>query len=1051
MRLTPRVLLAASSVTLALGNVGRIPGGALGGRNAPVALNDLLLVPLWLMLFAFVFRGKRPWLLDSTAKWTFLFVAVAGISSLLAVPRYSLGGGEALGVIAFLVRWVLYFGWFPLVVACLSDDDVLVMWKRFDLAILVVAAFGLFQFAFLPGFAQMIHSGAEGGLEWDPQGRRIVSTFLDPNFAGIVLCIALLMRLARVGDGIADRQAPLAVLALAILLTVSRSSLLALAAGIAVIVFARGLKVRLLRVFLIGAIAGLPFITLFLAFASSFNKLRVDASAVQRLVPWIRALELMRDHPVFGVGFNAVAWAQRTRGWKMIGGAGVSLDGGLLFVGAMTGLVGLVVFTAILVSVVRRARRVWRDKEMSAEKRAFATGTAAVTVAVVVHSLFVNSLLLPFVMQLLWVLWGGVSVLRRTAVKATRFKGAPIRAAVATPVLALIVAGASACAPCAGTADCTTSPRLDLTGTIVDAVSGRVVQGARVLVSASGGQSLAGITDAEGRWHVVIEEVDASLNRATIGVDYDGKSYTVRNAPVRASTGRGDSYDVGRWMSRATARYQAAIIYRGKPLPGSVVRFIPDAGVNLRDLAGPGVSNGSGLFDLQLEGDSIGSVSGTLQIENVYVRITNIKGFKIPLGYKWELPVSQGAISVGGQIAYGGLILNRGTDERLPGVAVEFQRTGGVEVFEAVSKTVTGDNGFFRIDFVPLVADIDPLTNAEVIGDLVIKPVGQPETRHRNIRLPIYDSTSIRSLGSFSYGERWSWTVEVFDRGMQQLLANADGEFRQTAGPTITPSVFQKKTGADGRFEMRAQVRDTGTVVGDFYITPPGQSSRKVQTLALRTNADDILHFAGVVAVGERWSWALELWRHDRLQPAPNVDVEFRRTGGLAISPSVIKTLTDAGGRLELRALVSDTGTVIGELLVTPVGEAPRTVTNIRLRTFDGDDLRFGGIFGFGPALRYVGEILQQNGTPVANAQVEWTQTSGIVATPATLKVSTDAQGRFPLTLFPSVAGEVVGTVKVTPPAPWAANTVFTFTDLRLNTFENGNLELAVTYRIPSP
>ena len=43
MRLGARTLVAAGAITLAIGNLGRIPGGLLGGRTAPVVLNDLLL------------------------------------------------------------------------------------------------------------------------------------------------------------------------------------------------------------------------------------------------------------------------------------------------------------------------------------------------------------------------------------------------------------------------------------------------------------------------------------------------------------------------------------------------------------------------------------------------------------------------------------------------------------------------------------------------------------------------------------------------------------------------------------------------------------------------------------------------------------------------------------------------------------------------------------------------------------------------------------------------------------------------------------------------
>ncbi|MEP6778599.1 MAG: hypothetical protein ABJC26_01825, partial [Gemmatimonadaceae bacterium] len=202
---------------------------------------------------------------------------------------------------------------------------------------------------------------------------------------------------------------------------------------------------------------------------------------------------------------------------------------------------------------------------------------------------------------------------------------------------------------------------------------------------------------------------------------------------------------------------------------------------------------------------------------------------------------------------------------------------------------------------------------------------------------------------------------------------------------------------------------------------------------------------------GESWSWALELWRNSTLAPAPGIDVEFRQTGGLAITPAVIRGKTDASGRIELRSPVHDTGTVVGDLVVMPTGEAQRTITNIRLRTSPDDELHFAGVFGFGPGLRYQVEILQTNGTPVVGAQVQWTQTSGIAATPTTFTSSTDAAGRATLTLLPTVAGDVVGSIRVTPPAPWAAGSAFTFTNLHLTTFESGSTLLATSYRIPAP
>jgi hypothetical protein len=126
-------------------------------------------------------------------------------------------------------------------------------------------------------------------------------------------------------------------------------------------------------------------------------------------------------------------------------------------------------------------------------------------------------------------------------------------------------------------------------------------------------------------------------------------------------------------------------------------------------------------------------------------------------------------------------------------------------------------------------------------------------------------------------------------------------------------------------------------------------------------------------------------------------------------------------------------------------------IKGIRLRTNADEQLHFGGVVSYGPSLRYVGEILTTDGAPVIGAQVRWTQTAGILASPTILDSLTDSNGRFPLTLFPSMDGGVIGSVRVRPPPPWPAGAEYVFDNLRLDSFESSELRLAVTYRIPRP
>ena len=95
-------------------------------------------------------------------------------------------------------------------------------------------------------------------------------------------------------------------------------------------------------------------------------------------MPGVRDLRrLLIEHPWFGVGFNAIKQAQESHGWRSVGGADVSLDGGLLFVAAMTGVIGLWLYVRMLVRVTRGARGVWKDPVVDPLNRAHTTATAA--------------------------------------------------------------------------------------------------------------------------------------------------------------------------------------------------------------------------------------------------------------------------------------------------------------------------------------------------------------------------------------------------------------------------------------------------------------------------------------------------------------------------------------------------------------------------------------------------------------------------------------------------------------------------------------------------
>jgi len=279
---------------------------------------------------------------------------------------------------------------------------------------LIFAVFGIVQSIFLPHFAQLVYPNSRVAVDWDEQGHRLVSTMLEPNIAGSMIMLMLLVNVAQLAGGEPiPIWKPLVFLA-ALVATLSRSSFVGLVAGAMVILVARRLSRRILRLAIVGGVIFLAALPKLLLYAAKFNKLSLsDPSAMSRVAGWILALRIWADHPVFGIGFNTFGYVAERYGVVRAGASSFSGDGGLLFIGVMTGVVGLALYVAMLTVVVLRCRRVWRDSAAPSEWRALAVGIAAGTVAICVHALFVNSLLTTFVMEMLWVMWGLTFVMRR--------------------------------------------------------------------------------------------------------------------------------------------------------------------------------------------------------------------------------------------------------------------------------------------------------------------------------------------------------------------------------------------------------------------------------------------------------------------------------------------------------------------------------------------------------------------------------------------------------------------------------------------------------------
>lgn len=404
-RVRPVAFIQYAVMLLVVTQLGRIPLLSTGDREAPLLFNDLCVLA---MIGVAVVRGvsARSFSLDRVALLALLFASVGAFSAVLAIPRFGLSGFQLVVSLAYLARWLVYFGVYLVILNLVSEGSVGAVWASLETAILAFAAFGIFQAIFLPHFAQLVYPDSRVLTDWDEQGHRLVSTVLDPNIAGAMIMLVLLVELAQLSGGERVSSWKPLLLFVALMATLSRSSLLGLLAGVGVILLVRGISKRVMRFGLAIGVVFLLALPKLLEFAREYNKLEIDASALTRITQWLRAIEIFSDHPILGVGFNTYGFVQESYGYVRLGASSYATDGGLLFIAVMTGIVGVALYLGMLGVVMARCRRVWRDPLAPPAWRAFATGVAACTVAICVQSLFVNSLLTTFVMEELWLLWG---------------------------------------------------------------------------------------------------------------------------------------------------------------------------------------------------------------------------------------------------------------------------------------------------------------------------------------------------------------------------------------------------------------------------------------------------------------------------------------------------------------------------------------------------------------------------------------------------------------------------------------------------------------------
>lgn len=396
-------------LTLPLGQFSKIPLPT-GLPDVNLYLNDILLPILILGWLVYKLGVQKSVKLPPLWGWLAAFTAVAAISLLnglrwVSVSQWLVGS-------FYLIRWVEYaflywVAWDLLQEAGNKKQEARNMINLLIYGTAAFAILGLMQFVFFPDFSKYVAHG------WDPHYYRVLSTFFDPNFAGIFLVMGFLLitgvflQTTKSRDDKSDRGNKgrvilgglAALVLLAIILTFSRSAYLALATGVFIIGFLRSR--RLLVIFLILGNLSILFIPRVQTRVQGI--LQPDVTARLRIEDWLKTAKIVQDNWLLGVGFNTFRYAQERYGFfrgergvpQPSGHAGAGADSSFLFLWATTGILGLLGYLGMLGNFWLQAYR---------REGTIPLVLTAIIPAWVVHAQFVNSLFYPWIMEFVWIL-----------------------------------------------------------------------------------------------------------------------------------------------------------------------------------------------------------------------------------------------------------------------------------------------------------------------------------------------------------------------------------------------------------------------------------------------------------------------------------------------------------------------------------------------------------------------------------------------------------------------------------------------------------------------
>jgi putative inorganic carbon (HCO3(-)) transporter len=393
--------------------------------------NELLIsdifIPLFVSVWIFtkIFKEKSTLITKQPRLLIpfILFIIIGGLSLIQATvflnPREILSG--SLYLIRFVQYGLLYFVTLDTIT---NHKQITNTIKVIAISAVFLAIAGFIQLKIYPNLSDLVEKG------WDPHINRLVSTWLDPNFIGglFAFIISILLGIALYTKKVEHKMGILGIvvmLALALFLTYSRSAYLALGTGVLIISLLKSRKIFIimLAIFIIGigisprAQQRVGELTQSItSIVNTESALTPDPTAKLRIQSWEQSIQLIKKRPLLGSGYNTLRTVMHKEGFikdpQVHSGSGS--DSSLLTILSTTGILGLIPFIFLYIYSLITAFKNWRKNEKKTSNKTdslttikgYSFGLIGGIFALLVHSIFVNSLLFPQILIYFWICIG---------------------------------------------------------------------------------------------------------------------------------------------------------------------------------------------------------------------------------------------------------------------------------------------------------------------------------------------------------------------------------------------------------------------------------------------------------------------------------------------------------------------------------------------------------------------------------------------------------------------------------------------------------------------